>query len=94
VDGGYTHILLCSAELRSSTLSGKGFEHQTLSRSQASPVCYCSLDRRFARWGVAIPEDAELEWSMVALVVWWMGSVFFASESERFRLSYFPFALF
>jgi exosortase len=46
--------------------------------------------RVVAEWGAAIPSDVRLSLNMLALVVWWIGSVIFCYGTRAFRWFLFP----
>ena len=48
------------------------------------------LMRVVAGWGAAMPNDVRLSLNILALVVWWLGSVIFCFGTRAFRSFLFP----
>src|SRR5713226_7971138 len=89
----YTHILLIAPlsvaliYLERNTLRVP-FE-RTL-RAGASLLTTGLLMRVVAGWGAAMPNDVRLSLNILALVVWWLGSVIFCFGTRAFRSFLFP----
>jgi len=93
-DEAYTHILLilplsCALLYLERNLSGRA-----LAPGVGSGVAWlvvALLVGGFARWGpVGISDDIRLSLSMLALVIWWIGSFIFCLGRQTFQVLLFP----